>query len=78
MAEKTYDKIEHRVNAAIPEWKEWARRLRRIYASLEDIGSKQEAIQDAVEQSTTLSRNIEKTVTTPRKNTGSKESQLPN
>ncbi len=50
MAEKTYDKIEYRVNAAIPEWKEWARRLRRIYASLEDIGSKQEAIQDAVEQ----------------------------
>jgi hypothetical protein len=50
MAEKTYDKIEKRVNDAIPEWKEWARRLRRIYASLEETGSKIEGIQDAVEQ----------------------------
>lgn len=50
MADKTYDKIEQRVNRAIPEWKEWARRLRRIYASLEDTGSKPEGIRDAVEQ----------------------------
>jgi hypothetical protein len=50
MAEKTYTKIEQRVTRAIPEWKEWPRRLRRIYASLEDIGSSDAAIQDAVEQ----------------------------
>lgn len=50
MAQKTYDKIEYRVNIAIPEWKEWPRRLRRIYASLEDIGSTDAAIYDAVEQ----------------------------
>jgi hypothetical protein len=50
MAEKTYDKIEQRVNRAIPDWKEWARRLRRIYASLEDIGSSDESIADAVTQ----------------------------
>ena len=50
MAEKTYIKVEQRVTRAIPDWKEWPRRLRRIYASLEDIGSSDAAIQDAVEQ----------------------------
>ena len=50
MAEKTYDKIEQRVNRAIPDWKEWPRRLRRIYASLEDIGSSDAAIIDAIQQ----------------------------
>jgi hypothetical protein len=50
MAEKTYTKIEQRVTRAIPDWKEWPRRLRRIYASLEDIGSSDAAIQDAIEQ----------------------------
>jgi len=50
MAQKTYDKIEQRVTRAIPDWKEWPRRLRRIYASLEDIGSSDIAIQDAIEQ----------------------------
>ena len=43
-----YDKIEHRVNSAIPLWKKWPRRLRRIYASLEDWGSSEAAIEDMV------------------------------
>jgi|TARA_R110002110_G_scaffold39230_1_gene126992 hypothetical protein len=50
MAEKTYDKIEQRVTRAIPEWKEWPRRLRRIYASLEDWGATEAAVQDMIEQ----------------------------
>jgi hypothetical protein len=47
---KGYDKIEHRVNSALPEWKEWPRRLRRVYASLEDWGSSDVCIKDMVEQ----------------------------
>ena len=50
MVEKTYDKIEQRVTRAIPEWKEWPRRLRRIYASLEDWGATEEAVQDMIAQ----------------------------
>ena len=44
-----YDKIEYRVNGSVPCWKEWPRRLRRIYASLEDWGSSEVAIEDMVE-----------------------------
>lgn len=44
-----YDKIEYRVNGSVPSWKDWPRRLRRIYASLEDWGSSELAIQDMVE-----------------------------
>jgi hypothetical protein len=44
-----YDKIEYRVNGSVPFWKEWPRRLRRVYASLEDWGSSEIAIQDMVE-----------------------------
>jgi len=47
---KTYDRIEQRVNKAIPDWKEWPRRLRRLYASYEDYGSTDAAITDMVEQ----------------------------
>ena len=50
MVEKIYDKIEQRVTRAIPDWKSWSRRLRRIYASLEDWGSSEEAVEDMIEQ----------------------------
>lgn len=50
MVEKIYDKIEQRVTRAIPDWKDWSRRLRRIYASLEDWGSGEEAVEDMIEQ----------------------------
>ena len=44
-----YDKIEYRVNGSVSCWKEWPRRLRRVYVSLEDWGSSEVAIQDMVE-----------------------------
>ena len=50
MAGKTYEKIEQRVVSAIPDWKDWSRRLRRIYASLEDWGSSEEAVEDMIVQ----------------------------
>jgi hypothetical protein len=50
MVEKIYDKIEQRVTRAIPDWKDWSRRLRRIYASLEDWGSGEEAVEDMIGQ----------------------------
>ena len=50
MSAQSYDKIEYRVNVAVPEWKEWPRRLRRIYASLEDWGSSDAAVEDMVKQ----------------------------
>ena len=45
----SYDKIAFRVNGSVPCWKEWPRRLRRIYVSLEDWGSSDAAIEDMVE-----------------------------
>ena len=50
MADKAYKKVEHRVNEFVPDWKEWPRRLRRIYASLEEWGSTDEALEDAIQQ----------------------------
>ena len=44
-----YDKIASRVTGSVPCWKEWPRRLRRIYVSLEDWGSSETAIEDMVE-----------------------------
>ena len=44
-----YDKIASRVTGSVPCWKEWPRRLRRIYVSLEDWGSSEVAIEDMVE-----------------------------
>ena len=44
-----YDKIASRVTGSVPCWKEWPRRLRRIYVSLEDWGSSDVAIEDMVE-----------------------------
>ena len=44
-----YDKIEYRVSSSVSCWKEWPRRLRRVYVSLEDWGSSEVAIQDMVE-----------------------------
>ena len=44
-----YDKIASRVTGSVPCWKEWPRRLRRIYVSLEDWGSSEAAIEDMVE-----------------------------
>lgn len=43
-----YDKIASRVTGSVPCWKEWPRRLRRIYVSLEDWGSSDVAIEDMV------------------------------
>ena len=43
-----YDKIASRVTGSVPCWKEWPRRLRRIYVSLEDWGSSEAAIEDMV------------------------------
>jgi hypothetical protein len=50
MAEKIYEKIEQRVVSAIPDWKDWSRRLRRIYSSLQDWGSGEEAVEDMIVQ----------------------------
>ena len=50
MAGKTYKKIEQRVNKALPDWKDWPRRLRRVYASLEDWGASEAAVIDMVRQ----------------------------
>ena len=44
-----YDKIASRVTGSVPCWKEWPRRLRRIYVSLEDWGASEVAIEDMVE-----------------------------
>jgi len=45
----SYEKIASRVTGSVPCWKEWPRRLRRIYVSLEDWGSSEVAIEDMVE-----------------------------
>ena len=45
----SYDKIASRVTGSVSCWKEWPRRLRRIYVSLEDWGASDAAIEDMVE-----------------------------
>ena len=42
--------IERRLLQAVPTWKMWPRRLRRIYVSLEDWGCSESAVRDMVEQ----------------------------